>query len=574
MANSDKDILITTNKGSTTDDPKIEFKGASSSVGPSTITVRAYPTSSGTVSFEGSAGQLFSVTNNLTSGSIYSVNDVSGIPSIDVNADGTVLIAPYNGNIGFGTATPTSKFHFVGNVTLSGNLTASGQNAIVNQDNGNSGQWYGRILSINSTSQKAAFLGTYAGIAGVFAHNHTLNAWEDLYINTVDGTAGGSGSTSIIMPGVTVESGAIYTSSDSSINNVYVGRGWGNITSNTVLGTGSLGVNSTGFDNTAIGYGSLSNNITGQANTAVGDGALAQNSSGNYNTAIGCGAMQYISGNTSDNIAIGYCSLQNNTTGFYNVAIGNFSLYYNYSGTNNTTIGYASLRSSTGSSNTAIGSETLYSNTTTGGNTAIGHRSMYTNNTGYNNTAVGFYSLYSNVNGYLNTAVGGWALYVNTGNLNTAVGYEAGRYNTSGGNNLFLGYGATNTAGGITASNTIVLGNSSITTLRCNTATISGLSDQRDKKDIENIPLGLSFLNELRPVKFTWNQRDGGRVNLPDSGFIAQEALKVIEKYDAEWFGLVDHQNPEHFEMASAKLIPVIVKAIQELFVLINKQEE
>ena len=41
--------------------------------------------------------------------------------AIDVNADGTVLIAPYNGNIGFGTATPTSKFHFVGDINLFGN---------------------------------------------------------------------------------------------------------------------------------------------------------------------------------------------------------------------------------------------------------------------------------------------------------------------------------------------------------------------------------------------------------------------------------------------------------------------
>jgi len=49
----------------------------------------------GALSFEGSAGQLFSITNNLTSGSIFSVNDVSGIPSIDVDADGTVQLAPY-----------------------------------------------------------------------------------------------------------------------------------------------------------------------------------------------------------------------------------------------------------------------------------------------------------------------------------------------------------------------------------------------------------------------------------------------------------------------------------------------
>ena len=153
---------------------------------------------------------------------------------------------------------------------------------------------------------------------------------------------------------------------------------------------------------------------------------------------------------------------------------------------------------------------------------------------------------------------------ITTANYNVAVGYEAGSLNT-GSNNTFLGRGSVNTAGGASASNTIVLGNSSVTTLRCQTATISALSDARDKKDVINIPLGLNFLNDLRPVKFTWNQRDGGRVDIPDSGFIAQEALEVVNKYDADWFGLVDHQNPEHLELSSGKLIPVLVKAIQEL---------
>ena len=78
--------------------------------------------SSGTLSFEGSAGQLFSITNNLTTGSIFSVNDVSGIPSIDVDADGTVEIAPYSGNVGIGTTTPTQKLDVNGNIRLRSGL--------------------------------------------------------------------------------------------------------------------------------------------------------------------------------------------------------------------------------------------------------------------------------------------------------------------------------------------------------------------------------------------------------------------------------------------------------------------
>jgi hypothetical protein len=62
----------------------------------------------GTLSFEGSAGQLFSITNNLTSGSIFAVNDVSGIPSLDVDADGTVKVAEFGGDVFFtGLSTDT-----------------------------------------------------------------------------------------------------------------------------------------------------------------------------------------------------------------------------------------------------------------------------------------------------------------------------------------------------------------------------------------------------------------------------------------------------------------------------------
>jgi hypothetical protein len=78
------------------------------------------------LSWEGSAGQLFSITNNLTTGSIYSVNDVSGIPSIDVDANGTIQLGPYGGNIGLGTTNPTAKLHVVGDVRVSGVSTFVG----------------------------------------------------------------------------------------------------------------------------------------------------------------------------------------------------------------------------------------------------------------------------------------------------------------------------------------------------------------------------------------------------------------------------------------------------------------
>jgi hypothetical protein len=78
MADSDKDILITPNTGAATD-PSIVF--SSGATGGDDVTL--FVTDDGTIttlSIEGSAGQLFSVSNDLT-GIIFSVNDISGIPS-------------------------------------------------------------------------------------------------------------------------------------------------------------------------------------------------------------------------------------------------------------------------------------------------------------------------------------------------------------------------------------------------------------------------------------------------------------------------------------------------------------
>lgn len=125
MALNDKNLIITPNIGSTTD-PKIDFVGASAAVGPTTITATIYPTNNGTLSFDSSEGSVFSISGILTSGSIFSVNPISGIPIIDVNADRTIALNPFGGNTGIGTTNPTAKLDVRGNVNIVGVSTFTG----------------------------------------------------------------------------------------------------------------------------------------------------------------------------------------------------------------------------------------------------------------------------------------------------------------------------------------------------------------------------------------------------------------------------------------------------------------
>jgi len=91
MANSDKEILITPNKGQSSF-PEIKFTGADNAP----VYLRVLD--DGSVSIEGTNGQLFSVTDSMT-GTIFSVNDVSGIPAIEVLDTGVIRLGAYGGAV-------------------------------------------------------------------------------------------------------------------------------------------------------------------------------------------------------------------------------------------------------------------------------------------------------------------------------------------------------------------------------------------------------------------------------------------------------------------------------------------
>jgi hypothetical protein len=213
-------------------------------------------------------------------------------------------------------------------------------------------------------------------------------------------------------------------------------------------------------------------------------------------------------------------------------------------------------------------------------NTAIGYTALQNAaslpNTAQYNTAVG-YSAGGSVTtgGNCNTMLGYFAgSSVTTGDNNTLLGGAVAGTLTTGSNNTVLGAGA-NTAAA-TSNNSVTLGNASITVIRGAVTTISSLSDARDKTSVIDLPIGLEFVNDLRPVKFTWQQRDPNPVKdgTSEAGFLAQEVQQVQSLYDAdEYLGLIYDDNPEKLELSPGKLIPVLVKAIQELTARVEQLE-
>ena len=185
-------------------------------------------------------------------------------------------------------------------------------------------------------------------------------------------------------------------------------------------------------------------------------------------------------------------------------------------------------------------------------------------------SATGFW-LGNSTNGQ-NTTIGISAgTNLTTGANNTVVGYGAGASITTGSNNIILGANASPSTS--TVSNEITLGNSSTTTLRCQATTITSLSDMRDKSDIAPLSVGMDFIGKLKPVSFTWNMRDGSRIGDADFGFIAQDLQQAQADSGTPVPNLVYDINPDRLEASYGALIPILVKAVQDLNALVTQQQ-
>ena len=343
----------------------------------------------------------------------------------------------------------------------------------------------------------------------------------------------------------------------NEIDNVMIGTGTGN--SNTALGRNSLQNNTTGYNNTANGYCALQNNTTGNGNTANGFYALQSNTTGTSNTANGRYALQ---NNTTGhyNTANGYCALQNNTTGINNVGIGFGTLINIDESENNTAVGFLSLSQARSgcTDNVAIGIK------------AMGNKFNFSNGSFIGST-------YSNI--INNTAIGAQALgnITSSANANTAIGHSA-LVNLSTYNNCTgLGYNAQ-----VTGSNQVQLGDTRVT-VYAQKALVTR-SDERDKIDIEDSPLGLNFILQLRPRKYRMNSReayfepgqerdftatnDGSKAGKrPHYGLVAQEVKEVMNELGVDFAGYLDSKvdgGEDVLSLGYTEFIAPMIKAIQE----------
>jgi hypothetical protein len=127
----------------------VEFKDSDASL--NSIIMEMLSTD--TLSFSGDAGQLFSITDTLD-GTIYSVNDVSGMPSIEVDDDGTIRLAEYSGNVLIGSDSDdgATALQVTGNIkgTLLGNASTATEANNADTLDGQHGTHY-RINVYNSS---------------------------------------------------------------------------------------------------------------------------------------------------------------------------------------------------------------------------------------------------------------------------------------------------------------------------------------------------------------------------------------------------------------------------------------
>jgi len=103
-------------------------------------------------------------------------------------------------------------------------------------------------------------------------------------------------------------------------------------------------------------------------------------------------------------------------------------------------------------------------------------------------------------------------------------------------------------------------------------------SDERLKENIEELNLGLDFINKLQPKKYNWTTeiitddngeeiiKRGDIANIDMFGFMAQDVLAIDDLNDDVTYGIARHDTEEDsYDLSYENMIAPLVKAVQEL---------
>jgi hypothetical protein len=184
---------------------------------------------------------------------------------------------------------------------MSGDLTVSNRLFVTNDVSLNNKLFVIGDVSLNND----LFVGLDASFSGKLFVNGDVSMNNDLFVGS-DASFGGK----LFTVGDVSLNSRLFLGSDASINGLTLGKGGGNISTNTVFGYQALTSNTTGTTNTAIGYqaGTAGTaNTTGSNNTYIGYQAQANANNYTKSTALGSGATitasnQVVLGTTSETV--------------------------------------------------------------------------------------------------------------------------------------------------------------------------------------------------------------------------------------------------------------------------------
>ena len=543
----------------------------------------------------------------------------AGVAAMTAAADGTVLIGK-----GAGAAITTGQQNTaVGFEALATNIdgdnnTAFGYQALKDMEADTDAHGYntavGWIAMTNLTSGTSnTALGAHAmGSGTVTGNDNVAVGTKSLYDLT-------SGANNIA---VGVDAAENLTTGD---DNIAIGKATLDVATGTsdiiAIGTDAGGaINSADADGTVVIGHHAGDAITdGQYNVCVGFEAGTGITSGNQNIAIGYQALTAAA--ATGMVGIGYRALQDKTTGddvvaigreagkdlttgHSNIAIGGVAMATHTTGDRNIAIGANCMADTDGDANSIDSNDCIFIGSGAGtsqwegtcdrnigiGTDALGGASDHFDGA-INNVAVGYQS-------------GG---EVTTGDGNTLYGYQAGDAITTGSYDICIGYSAgvgeqhaTQSCISIRKNQTAAGGRVRIgadsTYAECHYADEAAWnhsSDERIKRNIQDVNLGLDFINDLRTVKYQWKpsedipeelgywnykkdangedtiEKEYHEMNTDSvmHGMIAQEIKAALDKagVDGENFAGWGENEKGVQTISESMFVFPLIKAIQEL---------